>query len=192
MNLQNKTWFVVGLFLLLAILLAAFEVYNNQKHLDRIQQISATLAEYNVPDFLVQECQDAPIGTLCTLDVEIKLPDKNITALYYARGKVLLYNESNKLVLYKLEPAPENPFVLEEMNIPDNIREALSKVTLVIGNRMFCEQYVATSVDGTVTRHYKCYIPTNVAPIGKTTIYYAPLFEIDDNNGEIVRVIVHV
>lgn len=145
--------------------------------------------EYNVPlnvvkcgAFAIHQGNNVTIAYSCTVDANVNLRDKNTSTKFIARGNLIVVKDENNLYLYKLEPVPSEP--LEEVNVPDDVRRALSSVTLVMGDRMLCKQF---------RRDYmKCYIPTNRATYGNASIVYEPLFEIYKEGNTIEKVIVHV
>ncbi len=186
----NKEALVGAAFLLVLFAVALTMLYYDMGQAkDARDTVKAMFQEYNV-NLTPVTCKQAIVkdengledAYACTVDATIQLNDQNINTEYVARGKLLVIKDGNQLLLFKLEPWDNGPFTRTE--IPDYVAEALSKVTLVFGNHALC----TTKMGNTVS----CYFPTNKAPIGNATIVYAPLIDLEIENNQVSKVIVHV
>ena len=184
---DRKAAYVVGGILLFAILMAVVVLYylpngataNNAVAAAYTPKVQAWLKEANI-QMNVSDCMPNPsLGYICTVTSQVKIPDLNIDANYYASAPVLVYRDENSVVLVKIDPATNMD--LKPVKVDNTIKQILKPLTIVKPEYMYCVSMSNNS--------YKCYIPTNMAPLGKGTLYYAPLFEIHrDNNTWIVTV----
>lgn len=169
------------------LVMRIFSPYH-ENYTTKVEQL---FSEYNVnldPVYCTQTLLDGNNSKLtayyCTVDANINISDKNVTAEFVARGNLLVLQEGNKLYLYKLEPSTNE--ILRKTPITDDVKNVITKVTLIMDNYALCKEWTSNS-------DIECYIPTNKAPLGNAIIIYAPLFElVKDDSGNITRVIVHV
>lgn len=182
---DKKAAYFVGAILLFAILMAALIlVYLPQSSPTDLSpaytpKVKAWLKEANI-QMQVSDCITNPsLGYICTATSQVKIPDLNIDANYYASAPVLVYRDQNSVVLVKIDPVTKMD--LKPVKVDNNIKQILKPLTIAKPEYMYC---ISAS-----NNSYKCYIPTNMAPLGNGTLYYAPLFEIHkDNNTWIVNV----
>lgn len=178
---MDKNELVATIFVLAGILLVAYLLLTSNPPDQLANTMNGKLKDYNVPLDLVT-CRPTPTGPLCTADANIQVPDTN-GIRYTARADVLIVEDGNTLTIVKLTPPPETTMI-REAEIPDEVREAIGKITLVFGDTMYCITNTATKL--------KCYIPTNQAPLGNATIKFAPLFEIQFEDNNVTSVLVYV
>lgn len=169
--------------LALVVLLSALLVYIFW-HIEgnTTGDVAKLLSEYNVP-LEVKQCTKDYEGYVCQADANILLPDKNTDVEFIATAQVFITQEDNALYIVKVTPGFDAGHLFKQ-EIPENIKEVLKAITLVVSDKMYC----LTASE----REYRCYIPTNIAPMGNATLYYAPLFEIEIDNNTVKRVVVHV
>jgi len=182
---ERTVGFLRGLVAVSLLLVAAWLLYyyfsvNGPSSDTKVQGL---LREYNA-NLTVSNCMQDYEGYMCNATAEINMPDKNVSAKIYARAQVLVVPEKNSLVIVKISPEAHRPNLFA-VKVPDKLKSALSKITMIPADQMFCVERTDTM--------YKCYIPTNIAPMGKATLLYAPLFEIHlDENGDIKTIFVNV
>ena len=176
---------LIAIFLTYAFFYYLFPVADHQ-YTDRVKDL---FKEYNVGldpvtcrSVLVTGVRDGTHTYYCTVDANVNLHETNHHIYYVARGNLLVVDEGNRLLLYKLEPYSGAPLSMNR--IPEKYAEALLPITLVVDNKALC-----ISSTGSVV---SCYVPTNKAPLGKATILYAPLIDFTVQDGNIAKVVVHV
>lgn len=178
-----KTVFYYGAVMTAVVLLSAVVIYLIEQHEgSTVQEVNALLAEHNVP-LTVRDCTAFATGYICDVDAEINIPDTNKDIRFVATSQAIITEEGNTLYIVKVTPylttnAPE------KHEIPTAVKDALSELTLVVSDEMYCLR--ATD------NEYLCYIPTNMAPMGNATLYYAPLFYITLDGDRVKEVVVYV
>lgn len=180
---DNTLVWKYGMILFAVVLLTAFLIYMFGSMDQNVTgKASALISEYNVP-LNVRQCIEDYEGYICQADANINLPDNNTGIHFVATAQVLITQEGNDLYIVKLTPGFDYGHLVK-YRIPDNIKEALTNLTLVASDYMYCTTASSTE--------YRCYVPTNMAPLGNATLYYAPLFEITMDGNTVKKVLVYV
>lgn len=182
---EARTWYTlitVGVLVAFVIVSYLLLQYTNSKMAEYSSAAQEILDEYNA-QLIAYDCEPSNLGYICSADATVKLPDSNTGVKIFATAQVLIEQDGNTLNIVKLSPATESQ-ILQKVEIPSDVREVLQKITFVVSDYMYCESAKDTE--------YVCYIPTNMAPLGNAVLYYAPLFRIQLDNGEVSVIKVYV
>lgn len=150
---------------------------------DVTANVNRLLDEYNVP-LTVSNCTSTIAGPVCAAYADINIPDNNTGIQYQAVADVLFVHEGNTLVMVKLSPYTGDT-ALKYERVPEDIKDAVNRLTVLQTDNMVCLP--------SQPRVQRCYIATNVAPLGNGQLFYAPLFEIyRGEDGKIQKIVVRV
>ena len=176
---------IIALALLVVLVISAWALYGmmQRRSNDMTTRVNQLLEEYNVP-LTVSNCTSTTAGPVCEAYADITLPDNNTGIQFQAVANVLFIQENDALVMVKLSPYMGETALTYE-KIPQDIKDAVRHLTILQTDNMVCLP--------PMSKVQRCYIATNVAPLGNGQLFYAPLFEIyREDDGKIQKVVVRV